>query len=59
MILSNGLRNSYNYNKKYLQKMLKDNGYKLYDGTTGPYKYVGDMFKSWTRDRLIRELMSF
>jgi hypothetical protein len=54
----NVLRNSYYYNKKDLQKMLKDNGYKLYDGTTSPYKYVGDMFKSWTRDRLIKELMS-
>jgi hypothetical protein len=56
---SNVMRKTYDYNKKHLQKMLKDNGYKLYDGTTGPYKYVGDMFKSWTRDRLIRELMSF
>ena len=52
----NSLRGSEYYNKKVLREMLYENGYKLYYGTTrcGKAYYI-----SWTRDRLIKELMSF
>ena len=49
------------HSKKDLQEMLRENNYKLYDGTTEPIDviYAGTMYKSWTRQRLIKELMSF
>tara|TARA_R110002096_G_scaffold421697_1_gene627641 strand:- start:4 stop:501 length:498 start_codon:yes stop_codon:yes gene_type:complete len=49
------------HSKQELQEMLRQNNYKLYDGTTEPIDviYAGTMYKSWTRQRLIKELMSF
>ena len=56
---NNKLRCSEYYNKKVLREMLRLNCYKLYDNhTTSPYKYAGTMYKSWTRNRLLKELMS-
>tara|TARA_R110001632_G_scaffold128090_4_gene241977 strand:- start:127 stop:594 length:468 start_codon:yes stop_codon:yes gene_type:complete len=49
------------HSKQELQEMLRQNNYKLYDGTTEPIDviYAGTMYKSWNRQRLIKELMSF
>tara|TARA_R110002110_G_scaffold411521_1_gene635962 strand:+ start:59 stop:556 length:498 start_codon:yes stop_codon:yes gene_type:complete len=48
------------HSKKDLQEMLRENGYVLYDPTEY-YTFIPRdvMYKSWTRQRLIKELMSF
>jgi hypothetical protein len=56
--INNKLRGSAYYNKKDLREMLRLNGYKLYDGRTSPYIHTGTMYESWTRNRLLKELMS-
>jgi hypothetical protein len=52
----NCLRNSDKYTKLELFKMLKDNGYEMACKDIDINKKY--MYKSWKRDRIIRELMS-
>jgi len=52
----NCLRNSNKYTKLELFKMLKDNGYEMACKDIDINKKY--MYKSWKRDRIIRELMS-
>ena len=55
-IYLNCLRNSNKYTKLELFKMLEDNGYEMaWKDIDINKKY---MYKSWKRDRIIRELMS-
>jgi hypothetical protein len=53
--INNKLRGSEYYNKKDLREMLRLNGYTLYDGRV---RCRGAMYESWTRNRLLKELMS-
>jgi hypothetical protein len=55
-IYLNSLRNSNKYTKLELFKMLEDNGYEMaWKDIDINKKY---MYKSWKRDRIIKELMS-
>ena len=56
----NSLRNGEKYTKKDLYKQLELNNYILYNPDLDKELYINKkfMYKSWTRDRMIKELMS-